>query len=48
MALIPLGWYALYAPNAVLTTEGALSFYTEAAPAATLRQLVLALPCLLL
>lgn len=43
MALIPLGWYALYAPNAVLTTEGALGFYTEAAPAATLRQLVLAL-----
>lgn len=42
-ALILLGWYLLYAPNAVLTTTGPLSFYTEAAPAATLRQLVIAL-----
>lgn len=43
MALIPLGWYMLYAPDAVLTTAGPLSFYTAAAPPATLRQLVLAL-----
>ncbi|MEO6002450.1 MAG: cytochrome d ubiquinol oxidase subunit II [Opitutus sp.] len=42
-ALILLGWYLLYAPNAVLTTQGPLSFYVEAAPAATLRQLVIAL-----
>ena len=42
-ALILLGWYLLYAPNAVLTTQGPLSFYVEAAPPATLRQLVIAL-----
>lgn len=41
--LILTGWYLLYTPNALLTAQGPLSFYTEAAPAATLRQLVLAL-----
>lgn len=43
VALILIGWYALYAPNALLTAQGPLSFYDEAAPPATLRQLVLAL-----
>ncbi|ATC65147.1 cytochrome BD ubiquinol oxidase subunit II [Nibricoccus aquaticus] len=43
VALILIGWCLLYAPNAVLTTRGPLSFYTEAAPLATLRQLVIAL-----
>ena len=43
VVLILLGWYVLYAPNAVLTAEGPLSFYREAAPPATLRQLLLAL-----
>lgn len=41
--LILIGWYLLYAPNALITAGGPLSFYTEAAPAATLRQLMLAL-----
>ncbi|MCF7761479.1 MAG: cytochrome d ubiquinol oxidase subunit II [Cephaloticoccus sp.] len=43
VALILLGWYVLYAPNALITTVGPLSFYDLAAPPATLRQLVLAL-----
>jgi cytochrome d ubiquinol oxidase subunit II len=43
VALILIGWCLLYAPNAVLTARGPLSFYTEAAPPATLRQLVIAL-----
>ena len=43
VALILLGWYVLYAPNALITASGPLSFYDEAAPPATLRQLVLAL-----
>jgi cytochrome d ubiquinol oxidase subunit II len=43
VALILLGWYVLYAPNAVLTADGPLSFYREAAAPATLRQLLLAL-----
>jgi cytochrome d ubiquinol oxidase subunit II len=43
MATIPLGWYLLYAPNAVLTVTGPLSFEVAAAPPATLRQLVIAL-----
>lgn len=43
VALILLGWYVLYAPNALITARGPLSFYAEAAPPATLRQLVLAL-----
>lgn len=43
VALILLGWYVLYAPNALLTASGPLSFYAEAAPPATLRQLVIAL-----
>lgn len=43
VVLILLGWWVLYAPNAVITAAGPLSFYEHAAPAATLRQLVLAL-----
>jgi cytochrome d ubiquinol oxidase subunit II len=43
MALIPLGWYLLYAPNALLTAAGPLSFHETAAPPATLRQLMIAL-----
>jgi cytochrome bd ubiquinol oxidase subunit II len=43
VALILLGWYVLYAPNALITAGGPLSFYDLAAPPATLRQLVLAL-----
>lgn len=43
VALILIGWYVLYAPNALITAQGPLSFYDEAAPPATLRQLVLAL-----
>ena len=43
VALILLGWYVLYAPNALITARGPLSFYAEAAPPATLRQLGLAL-----
>jgi cytochrome d ubiquinol oxidase subunit II len=41
--LILSGWYLLYAPNALTTTEGALSFFSAAAPPATLLQLVIAL-----
>jgi cytochrome d ubiquinol oxidase subunit II len=50
MALIPLGWYLLYAPDAVFTASGPLSFHAAAAPPATLRQLVIALVvgCLLI
>lgn len=43
VTLILLGWYVLYAPNALITARGPLSFYAEAAPPATLWQLVLAL-----
>lgn len=43
VVLILLGWWLLYAPNAAITTGGPLSFYAEAAPAATQRQLVFAL-----
>lgn len=43
VVLILTGWYLLYAPNALTTISGPLSFYTTAAPAATLWQLVLAL-----
>jgi cytochrome d ubiquinol oxidase subunit II len=43
VTLILLGWWLLYAPDAVLTAHGALNFYAEAAPEATLRQLVIAL-----
>lgn len=43
VALILIGWYVLYAPNALITARGPLSFYDEAAPPATLRQLGLAL-----
>lgn len=41
--LILLGWWLLYAPNAITTATGTLDFYEQAAPAATLRQLVIAL-----
>ncbi|GAA5484276.1 cytochrome d ubiquinol oxidase subunit II [Haloferula sargassicola] len=43
VVLILLGWWLLYAPNAAITAEGPMSFYAEAAPPATQRQLVLAL-----
>jgi cytochrome d ubiquinol oxidase subunit II len=43
VALILIGWCMLYAPNALTTRAGPMSFYEQAAPAATLRQLVLAL-----
>ena len=41
--LILAGWYLLYAPNVLIAVTGPLSFYDFAAPAATLRQLLLAL-----
>ncbi|MNK88906.1 Cytochrome bd-II ubiquinol oxidase subunit 2 [compost metagenome] len=41
--LILAGWYLLYAPNAMTTSNGPVSFFTAAAPPATLLQLVLAL-----
>ncbi|HEY5552395.1 MAG TPA: cytochrome d ubiquinol oxidase subunit II [Opitutaceae bacterium] len=43
MALIPLGWYFLYAPDAVLTASGPIGFHAAAAPPATLRLLIIAL-----
>lgn len=43
VTLILCGWAILYAPNAVITKQRALGFYQEAAPPATLWQLVLAL-----
>jgi cytochrome d ubiquinol oxidase subunit II len=43
VTLILTGWYLLYAPNALVARQGPLSFYTQAAPDATLRQLVIAL-----
>jgi cytochrome bd ubiquinol oxidase subunit II len=43
VGLILLGWWLLYAPNALLTAKGPLNFYEVAAPDATLWQLVLAL-----
>lgn len=43
VALILLGWWILYAPDAVIMTTGELNFYEVAAPDATLRQLVIAL-----
>ncbi|MDR2674218.1 MAG: cytochrome d ubiquinol oxidase subunit II [Opitutaceae bacterium] len=43
VTLILLGWWLLYAPNAMLTAAGPLNLYAEAAPPATLRQLVAAL-----
>jgi cytochrome bd ubiquinol oxidase subunit II len=43
VVLILIGWYVLYAPNAVIMATGPLSFYEVAAPPATLRQLVIAL-----
>ena len=41
--LIIVGWFLLHLPNALFTREGPMNFYETAAPAATLRQLVLAL-----
>jgi cytochrome d ubiquinol oxidase subunit II len=43
VTLILAGWLLLYAPNALLTLDGPLSFHDAAAPPATLRQLVIAL-----
>ncbi|OAM87185.1 cytochrome d ubiquinol oxidase subunit II [Termitidicoccus mucosus] len=43
VTLILLGWWLLYAPNAMITAGGPLNFYAEAAPPATQRQLVIAL-----
>ena len=43
VTLILLGWWLLYAPNALITAQGEISFYEAAAPEATLWQLVLAL-----
>jgi cytochrome bd ubiquinol oxidase subunit II len=43
VGLILLGWWLLYAPNAMVTATGSLNFYQVAAPDATLRQLVWAL-----
>ncbi len=43
VVLILLGWWLLYAPNAAITRAGPMSFYAEAAPEATQRQLVIAL-----
>ncbi|MDR0902512.1 MAG: cytochrome d ubiquinol oxidase subunit II [Opitutaceae bacterium] len=43
VTLILLGWWLLYAPNAMLTAGGPLNFYAEVAPASTQRQLVIAL-----
>ncbi|MFT3989812.1 MAG: cytochrome d ubiquinol oxidase subunit II [Luteolibacter sp.] len=43
VTLVLTGWLLLYAPNAVDTVQGPLNFYQQAAPPATLWQLVLAL-----
>ncbi|MDP0491375.1 MAG: cytochrome d ubiquinol oxidase subunit II [Verrucomicrobiota bacterium JB023] len=43
VVLILFGWWIIYRPNAIITTEGALTFYDAAAPEATLRQLLIAL-----
>ncbi|MDF9826655.1 cytochrome d ubiquinol oxidase subunit II [Ereboglobus sp. PH5-10] len=43
VTMILLGWWLLYAPNAIITTEGPVSFYEVAAPRATQLQLMLAL-----
>lgn len=43
VGLILLGWYLLYAPHAMITASGPVDFYTAAAPAPALRQLVIAL-----
>lgn len=43
MTLILAGWLLIYAPNALITSDGPLSFYEAAAPTATLWQLTLAL-----
>ncbi|MDF3056234.1 MAG: cytochrome ubiquinol oxidase subunit [Rariglobus sp.] len=43
VTLILLGWWLLYAPDALVTAQGPLGFYEGAAPPATLRQLVIAL-----
>ena len=41
--LILVGWFALHAPAVLTTAQGDLTFFEAAAPAATLRQLNLAL-----
>ncbi|MDR1011026.1 MAG: cytochrome d ubiquinol oxidase subunit II [Opitutaceae bacterium] len=43
VTMILLGWWLLYAPNALITTGGPVSFYEAAAPSATQLQLMLAL-----
>jgi cytochrome bd ubiquinol oxidase subunit II len=43
VSLILIGWLTIYAPNALLTVAGPMSFYNAAAPEASLRQLVIAL-----
>jgi cytochrome d ubiquinol oxidase subunit II len=43
VVLILGGWWVLYAPNVVLTVDGPLGFYDQAAPEPALRQLVIAL-----
>lgn len=43
VTLILVGWLLLYAPNALTTVDGAVTFYHAAAPPATLRQLLIAL-----
>jgi cytochrome d ubiquinol oxidase subunit II len=43
VTLILVGWCLLYAPHALITSAGPLSFYAEAAPPATLLQLTIAL-----
>jgi len=43
VVLILAGWWVLHAPNPVITVDGPLSFHEQAAPPATLRQLVIAL-----
>lgn len=43
VSLILAGWFFVYAPNALTTTLGPLSFFEAAAPPATLKQLMIAL-----
>ena len=43
VSLILLGWYLLYAPNAMITADGPVDFYSAAAPRAVLVQLTIAL-----
>lgn len=43
VVLILSGWFALYFPDVIRTTEGAISFQNAAAPESTLQMLVVAL-----